>query len=67
LAPPGLRIDTQKVKNKSIFDKSQKTKEKLDFDDTLVKIKEYAIDNNRYLKKYTVANTLKNLVSKLLK
>jgi len=31
----GLGIDTQKVKNKSIFDKFQKTKEKVDFDDTL--------------------------------
>jgi len=31
----GLGIDTQKVQNKSIFDKSQKTKENDDFDDTL--------------------------------
>jgi len=32
----------KKVKNKSIFDKSQKTKEKVNFDK--VKIKKYVID-----------------------
>jgi len=31
----GLEVDTQKKTNKSIFDKSPKSKEKVDFDNTL--------------------------------
>jgi len=33
----GWELILKKVKNKSIFDKSQKSKEKVDFDDTLKK------------------------------